>query len=409
MNIGELAKFRGGVSADTISELTSASGVTIDGVLLKDAAITASGTGANTFVGLITCGGTARSDVALSTTVSAKFRTGTGTYTDNVTAASGTVSHGTINSFDNPAIAATNGSVVYTSASTLYIDGAPTAGSNVTVTNAYALYIADGLKLMNHAKTTSTGEVSLSCGNTYTLDGTLTTSLAGLNLTTSVNQNGNNATRPLTTGGGAIRNSYLIARAAGATGTVTAASACVGQCDNTGAGTLTDGVAFYAEAAVNSGGGTFTSYYAFHAEASTAAATNYAFYANNAASGTARYNFYANGTAPNVFNGAIVNPRTTLTASATGAGAITVINNYHAVSGAGGAASTITTINGGIDGMMVVLKAVSDTVDIVFDTGGNLLLAGGAAFTLDTLNDTITFMYDSSLTKWLEIARSNNA
>jgi len=36
MNISELAKFRGGVSVDTISELTSASGVTIDGVLLKD-------------------------------------------------------------------------------------------------------------------------------------------------------------------------------------------------------------------------------------------------------------------------------------------------------------------------------------------------------------------------------------
>jgi hypothetical protein len=36
MNIGELAKFRGGVSADTISEMTSDSGVTIDALLLKD-------------------------------------------------------------------------------------------------------------------------------------------------------------------------------------------------------------------------------------------------------------------------------------------------------------------------------------------------------------------------------------
>jgi len=36
MNISELAKFRGGVSVDTITELTSDSGVTIDGMLIKD-------------------------------------------------------------------------------------------------------------------------------------------------------------------------------------------------------------------------------------------------------------------------------------------------------------------------------------------------------------------------------------
>jgi len=41
MNISELAKFRGGVSVDTITELTSASGVTIDGILLKDSSVTA--------------------------------------------------------------------------------------------------------------------------------------------------------------------------------------------------------------------------------------------------------------------------------------------------------------------------------------------------------------------------------
>lgn len=36
MDVGELAKFRGGASVDNISELTNASGVTIDSVLLKD-------------------------------------------------------------------------------------------------------------------------------------------------------------------------------------------------------------------------------------------------------------------------------------------------------------------------------------------------------------------------------------
>jgi hypothetical protein len=80
----------------------------------------------------------------LSTTVAAKLYSSSTTYTDGITATSGTVVHGTIASFDNPAIAATNATVTYTNASTVYIDGAPTAGTNVTITNPYALYVAAG-------------------------------------------------------------------------------------------------------------------------------------------------------------------------------------------------------------------------------------------------------------------------
>ncbi len=94
--------------------------------------------------GLTTVGFGAITGVALSTTVAAKLYSSNTTYTDGVTAASGTVTHGTIASFDNPAIAATNATVTYTNASTVYIDGAPTAGSNVTITNPYALYVAAG-------------------------------------------------------------------------------------------------------------------------------------------------------------------------------------------------------------------------------------------------------------------------
>lgn len=52
MNIGELAKFRGGIATDTISEVTSASGVTIDSVLCKDGSVTgvASGTFTTTYL-----------------------------------------------------------------------------------------------------------------------------------------------------------------------------------------------------------------------------------------------------------------------------------------------------------------------------------------------------------------------
>jgi hypothetical protein len=42
-SIGEIAKFRTSVQVNTINEFTSASGVTIDGVLLKDSTVTASG------------------------------------------------------------------------------------------------------------------------------------------------------------------------------------------------------------------------------------------------------------------------------------------------------------------------------------------------------------------------------
>jgi hypothetical protein len=94
--------------------------------------------------GLTTVGYSAATGAALSTTVAAKLYSSNTTYTDGITAASGTVTHGTIVSFDNPAIAASNASVTYTNASTLYIDGAPSAGSNVTITNPYALYVAAG-------------------------------------------------------------------------------------------------------------------------------------------------------------------------------------------------------------------------------------------------------------------------
>ncbi len=42
-SIGEIAKFRTSIQVDTINEFTSASGVTVDGVILKDGTVTASG------------------------------------------------------------------------------------------------------------------------------------------------------------------------------------------------------------------------------------------------------------------------------------------------------------------------------------------------------------------------------
>ena len=66
------------------------------------------------------------------------------TYTDTSTAASGTAASAVFNSFATPTLAATNLSVTTTDAATVYIQGAPTAGTNQTITNAYALWVDGG-------------------------------------------------------------------------------------------------------------------------------------------------------------------------------------------------------------------------------------------------------------------------
>lgn len=81
---------------------------------------------------------------ALSTTVPAKVNVGGAAYTDTATAASGTVTHGVGTSIPSFQLAASNTGVTYTAASTLYVSGAPTAGTNVTITNPYSVYVAGG-------------------------------------------------------------------------------------------------------------------------------------------------------------------------------------------------------------------------------------------------------------------------
>ena len=97
--------------------------------------------------------GYAGSGPALSTTVSAKFQSLGGAYTDIATAASGTVTHGPLNSLQSAAIASTNATVTYTNASTLYVAGAPTAGTNVTITNPYAVYVVSGNNYLGNGRT----------------------------------------------------------------------------------------------------------------------------------------------------------------------------------------------------------------------------------------------------------------
>lgn len=92
-------------------------------------------------------------------------------------------------------------------------------------------------------------------------------------------------------------------------------------------------------------------------------------------------------------------------------GVITATNSYHIVDTEGGAASDdLDTINGGVDGEILIIRTASTARDIVIKNGtGNIILAGGADITLTNLRDKITLIYDSIAAQWTEIAFSDNA
>ena len=90
-------------------------------------------------------------------------------------------------------------------------------------------------------------------------------------------------------------------------------------------------------------------------------------------------------------------------------GVITVTNSYHTVDTESDAASDdLDTINGGEEGMQLVLRADnSGRTVVVKDATGNIYLDGGSDFSLDHKTDTIHLMYASN--NWREIGRANIA
>lgn len=90
------------------------------------------------------------------------------------------------------------------------------------------------------------------------------------------------------------------------------------------------------------------------------------------------------------------------------ANAITVTTGRHSLftTAATAALRTLTTINGGLDGDVIVIQGIaagSSTVPIK-DNDGNLKLAGD--FSVDQLYDTLMLMKDGTI--WIELMRSNN-
>ena len=103
----------------------------------------------------------------LTTSSPAFVYSGATTYTDT-SISGGTKAHGPFWSLDTPTLTNATTATTYTNASTLYIAGAPTAGTNITITNPYALYInagnvylgggtANGVAYLNGSKVLTTG------------------------------------------------------------------------------------------------------------------------------------------------------------------------------------------------------------------------------------------------------------
>lgn len=90
-------------------------------------------------------------------------------------------------------------------------------------------------------------------------------------------------------------------------------------------------------------------------------------------------------------------------------GVVTVTGTTHRVdTEAAAATDDLDTINGGIDGQLLIIKSVASARDVTLKDGtGNLQLAGD--FVLDTSSDTIMLVYYSVANLWYEICRSNNA
>lgn len=88
-------------------------------------------------------------------------------------------------------------------------------------------------------------------------------------------------------------------------------------------------------------------------------------------------------------------------------GAITATTSYMIVdTEAAGATDDLDTINGGVDGFHLTLRAANSARTVVVKDGTNI--KGPGDVTLDNEEDTVSLIYDGTLAKWLVTSSSNN-
>jgi hypothetical protein len=84
-------------------------------------------------------------------------------------------------------------------------------------------------------------------------------------------------------------------------------------------------------------------------------------------------------------------------------GAITATGSWHRVDTEGNAASDdLDTINGGVQGALLILSAQDASHDVVVkSSGGNIRTNVGSDVTLGDLDDHILLHYDATLSLWI--------
>lgn len=105
-------------------------------------------------------------------------------------------------------------------------------------------------------------------------------------------------------------------------------------------------------------------------------------------------------------NGGFLNigAATTLTIAT---GAVTATRTHHRIDTEGGGASdTLSTINGGTDGDLLMLRIVNNARTVTLDETGNIRLAG-STFVLSNTTDRILLAYDG--TQWIAVSQSDNS
>jgi len=138
------------------------------------------------------------------TTNGISLRVAAATYTDSSTTASGTVASAGINAIAQPTIAATNATVTYTNAATVYIANSPANGTNVTVTNALSLWVDNGTTRLDGNVTFGGLKATQAAAPTIASAGTIapTTQIAFVSGTTTISTI--TAPAPISAGGGQI-------------------------------------------------------------------------------------------------------------------------------------------------------------------------------------------------------------
>jgi hypothetical protein len=107
-------------------------------------------------------------------------------------------------------------------------------------------------------------------------------------------------------------------------------------------------------------------------------------------------NINMNGKAAHPFGGALT----------LAAGVVTATDSYHEITSQSGPSDDLDTINGGVDGMILVLHPTSGDTITVKDGTGNIKTA--TDFAMNAIEDSIMLIYSSAQSAWIEISRSDN-